>query len=62
MLITHRINFLLSIYKITKSEKLFNRIEKLTEKKIQQLQHQTFKSRWEKVQLEEELKQFQDKQ
>lgn len=57
-----KINFLLFLYKITKSEKIYKRIEKLTEKRIQQLQHQTFKSRWEKVQLEDDLKQLRDHQ
>ncbi len=57
-----KINFLLFLYKITKSEKIYKRIEKLTEKRIQQLQHQTYKSRWEKVQLEDDLKQLRDHQ
>lgn len=56
-----RINFLLFVFKLTKSEKIYNKVVKLTEKRIQKLQGQTIKSRWEKVQLQNELKNLNNK-
>ena len=50
-----RINFWLSVFKLTKSERAFNRAERLIDLKTQQLQRQVTKSRWEKVKLKNDL-------
>ena len=50
-----RINFWLLVFKLTKSERAFNRAERLIDLKTQQLQRQVTKSRWEKVKLQNAL-------
>ena len=50
-----RINFWLLVFKLTKSERAFNRAERLIDLKTQQLQRQVTKSRWEKVKLKNDL-------
>ena len=50
-----RINFWLSVFKLTKSERALNRAERLIDLKTQQLQRQVTKSRWDKVKLQNDL-------
>ena len=50
-----RINFWLLVFRLTKSERAFNRAERLIDLKTQRLQHQVTKSRWEKVKLQNDL-------
>ena len=50
-----RINFWLLVFKLSKSERAFNRAERLIDLKTQQLQRQVTKSRWEKVKLKNDL-------
>lgn len=50
-----RINFWLSVFKLTKSERALNRAERLIDLKTQRLQHEVTKSRWEKVKLKNDL-------
>ena len=50
-----RINFWLLVFRLTKSERAFNRAERLIDLKTQRLQHQLTKSRWEKVKLKNDL-------
>ena len=50
-----RINFWLLVFRLTKSERAFNRAERLIDLKTQQLQRQVTKSRWEKVKLKNDL-------
>ena len=50
-----RINFWVLVFKLTKSERAFNRAERLIDLKTQRLQHQVTNSRWEKVKLKNDL-------
>lgn len=50
-----RINILLFLYKLTKSEIIYNRVDKLVERKVQRIQNEVVKSRWERIRLQEEL-------
>lgn len=50
-----RINHLLFLYKLTKSESIYNRVDKLVERKVQRIQNEVVKSRWERIRLQEEL-------
>ena len=50
-----RINFWLLVFRLTKSERAFNRAERLIDLKTQQLQRQVTKSRWDKVKLQNDL-------
>lgn len=52
---SNRINFWLLVFRLTKSERAFNRAERLIDLKTQRLQHQLTKSRWERVKLKNDL-------
>ena len=54
-IVSSRINFWLLVFKLTKSERAFNRAERLIDLKTQQLQRQVTKSRWDKVKLQNDL-------
>lgn len=58
MFIRFRIKLLLFLYKITKSEKIYNKLSETIDQQTQQLQYSVTKSRWEKIELQDQLNQL----
>lgn len=57
-----RIKFLFLIFRLTKSERIFNRVDYLVDLKMKNLQQKLTKSRWEKIKLQKDLDYLKEKQ
>lgn len=60
--LSFRIKFLFLIFRLTKSEHIYNRVDYLVDLKMKNLQQKLTKSRWEKIKLQKDLDYLKEKQ